>query len=86
MLEMGTFLAILLGTLAGGVLAASHGIGTITSALIAIAAAGLLLSLMMPRAARLRSGAAHRLESVDVDDGRHPHGARIAHRFSVGTR
>lgn len=51
MLEMGTFLAILLGTLAGGVLAAGHGTGTIVGALVAIAAAGLVLSLIMPRAA-----------------------------------
>ena len=51
MLEMGTFLAILLGTLAGGVLAASHGTGTIVGALVAIAAVGLVLSLIMPRAA-----------------------------------
>jgi len=49
MLEMGTFLAILLGTLAGGVLAASHGTGTIVLAMVAIAATGLLLSLAMPR-------------------------------------
>jgi 1-acyl-sn-glycerol-3-phosphate acyltransferase len=51
MLEMGTFLAILLGTLAGGVLAASHGTGTIVGALVGVAAAGLVLSLIMPRAA-----------------------------------
>ena len=51
MLEMGTFLAILLGTLAGGVLAAGHGTGTIVGALVAIAAVGLVLSLIMPRAA-----------------------------------
>jgi 1-acyl-sn-glycerol-3-phosphate acyltransferase len=51
MLEMGTFLAILLGTLAGGVLAASHGTGMIVGALVAIAAVGLVLSLIMPRAA-----------------------------------
>ena len=49
LLEMGTFLAILLGTLAGGVLAASHGTGTIVSALVAIAGTGFLLSLVMPR-------------------------------------
>jgi len=49
MLEMGTFLAILLGTLAGGVLAASHGISTITGVLVFIAGMGFLLSLAMPR-------------------------------------
>ncbi|MEJ1960055.1 MAG: MFS transporter [Gammaproteobacteria bacterium] len=51
MLEMGTFLAILLGTLAGGVLAASHGTHTIIGALAAIAGAGFLMSLAMPRTA-----------------------------------
>jgi 1-acyl-sn-glycerol-3-phosphate acyltransferase len=51
MLEMGTFLAILLGTLAGGVLAASHGTSTIIGALVGISAAGLALSLIMPRVA-----------------------------------
>jgi 1-acyl-sn-glycerol-3-phosphate acyltransferase len=51
MLEMGTFLAILLGTLAGGVLAASHGTGTIVGALVGVAAVGVVLSLIMPRAA-----------------------------------
>jgi len=50
MLEMGTFLAILLGTLAGGALAASHGTATIVGAMVAIAAVGLLMSLAMPRA------------------------------------
>jgi 1-acyl-sn-glycerol-3-phosphate acyltransferase len=50
MLEMGTFLAILLGTLAGGVLAASHGTVTIVGAMVVIAGVGFLLSLAMPRA------------------------------------
>lgn len=49
LLEMGTFLAILLGTLAGGVLAAGHDNATIIAALIAIAAAGFFISLGMPR-------------------------------------
>jgi 1-acyl-sn-glycerol-3-phosphate acyltransferase len=51
LLEMGTFLAILLGTLAGGVLAASHGTTTIIGALTAIAAVGFLMSVAMPRTA-----------------------------------
>jgi 1-acyl-sn-glycerol-3-phosphate acyltransferase len=51
MLEMGTFLAILLGTLAGGVLAASHGTTTMVGAMIFVAAAGFLMSLAMPRTA-----------------------------------
>jgi 1-acyl-sn-glycerol-3-phosphate acyltransferase len=49
MLEMGTFLAILLGTLAGGVLAASHGTTTIIAAVMLVAVAGFLISLAMPR-------------------------------------
>jgi 1-acyl-sn-glycerol-3-phosphate acyltransferase len=49
LLEMGTFLAILLGTLAGGVLASNQGTGIIFGALMAIAAAGFVISLAMPR-------------------------------------
>jgi 1-acyl-sn-glycerol-3-phosphate acyltransferase len=49
MLEMGTFLAILFGTLVGGVLAASHGTTTMVCAMIFVAAAGFLISLAMPR-------------------------------------
>jgi 1-acyl-sn-glycerol-3-phosphate acyltransferase len=51
LLEMGTFLAILLGTLTGGVLAAGNDTAIIVTALIGIAAAGLFTSLAMPRAA-----------------------------------
>jgi 1-acyl-sn-glycerol-3-phosphate acyltransferase len=50
LLEMGTFLAILLGTLLGGVLAAGNDIAIIFTTLVAISIAGLLLSLAMPRA------------------------------------
>jgi len=50
LLEMGTFLAILLGTLMGGVLAAGNDIAIIIAALVGIAGAGLLTSLAMPRA------------------------------------
>ena len=50
LLEMGTFLAILLGTLLGGVLAAGNDIAVIVTTMIAISAAGLLMSLAMPRA------------------------------------
>jgi 1-acyl-sn-glycerol-3-phosphate acyltransferase len=49
LLEMGTFLSILLGTLLGGVLAAGNNTAVIVTTLIAIAAAGFLLSLAMPR-------------------------------------
>lgn len=49
LLEMGTFMAILTGTLAGGVLAAGHDTPMIIGALIAIAAAGFCMSLAMPR-------------------------------------
>jgi 1-acyl-sn-glycerol-3-phosphate acyltransferase len=51
LLEMGTFLAILLGTLAGGVLAAGNDIAVIVAALVGIAGAGFFMSLAMPRAA-----------------------------------
>jgi 1-acyl-sn-glycerol-3-phosphate acyltransferase len=51
LLEMGTFLAILLGTLLGGVLAAADDIAVIVTALVAISAAGFLMSLAMPRVA-----------------------------------
>jgi 1-acyl-sn-glycerol-3-phosphate acyltransferase len=49
LLEMGTFLAILLGTLLGGVLAAGNNTAVIVGTLIAIAGAGFLMSLGMPR-------------------------------------
>ncbi len=51
LLEMGTFLAILLGTLLGGVLAAENDIAVIVTTLIGISAAGFLMSLAMPRVA-----------------------------------
>jgi 1-acyl-sn-glycerol-3-phosphate acyltransferase len=51
LLEMGTFLAILLGTLLGGVLAAGNDMAVIVTTIIAIAAGGFLFSLAMPRAA-----------------------------------
>jgi 1-acyl-sn-glycerol-3-phosphate acyltransferase len=51
LLEMGTFLSILLGTLLGGVLAAGNSTAIIVTTLIAIATAGFLLSLAMPRVA-----------------------------------
>ncbi|MBX5461082.1 MAG: MFS transporter [Steroidobacteraceae bacterium] len=49
LLEAGTFLAILLGTLAGGVLAGSSGTSVIVFALVALAGIGFVLSLAMPR-------------------------------------
>jgi 1-acyl-sn-glycerol-3-phosphate acyltransferase len=49
LLEMGTFLAILLGTLLGGILAAGNDTAIIVATLIAISFAGLVLSLAMPR-------------------------------------
>jgi 1-acyl-sn-glycerol-3-phosphate acyltransferase len=48
LVEMGTFLAILLGTLAAGLLAAAGGIGAIATALIGVAAAGFATSLAIP--------------------------------------
>jgi hypothetical protein len=49
LLEMGTFLAILLGTLTGGVLAAGNDTAVIISGLVSIAGAGFFISLAMPR-------------------------------------
>ncbi|MEP7244556.1 MAG: MFS transporter [Gammaproteobacteria bacterium] len=49
LLEMGTFLAILLGTLAGGVLAAGNDTAVIVTTVVTIAAIGFLMSLAMPR-------------------------------------
>lgn len=49
--EMGTFLAILLGTLAAGLLAEDGSIGTITVTLLVIATAGFACSLAIPRLA-----------------------------------
>jgi 1-acyl-sn-glycerol-3-phosphate acyltransferase len=49
LLEMGTFLAILLGTLLGGVLAAGNDIAVIVTTLLAISIGGLLMSFAMPR-------------------------------------
>jgi 1-acyl-sn-glycerol-3-phosphate acyltransferase len=48
LVEMGTFLAILLGTLAAGLLAAEGSIGTIATALIGVAAIGFATSLAIP--------------------------------------
>lgn len=48
MLETGTFLAILLGTLAAGLLAAESNIGQIIAALLGIAAIGFAASLAIP--------------------------------------
>jgi len=49
MIESGTFLAILLGTLTAGLLAGNAGTGLISTVLIVIAAAGFLTSLAIPR-------------------------------------
>jgi 1-acyl-sn-glycerol-3-phosphate acyltransferase len=49
LIQMGTFLAILLGTLFAGVLASHGHTGTISAALIAIAVAGFAFSLAIPR-------------------------------------
>src|SRR5690606_39851903 len=55
MVEMGTFLAILLGTLAAGLPVAEGRIGLICTALLAIAALGFLVSLAIPRLRPVRS-------------------------------
>jgi 1-acyl-sn-glycerol-3-phosphate acyltransferase len=51
LVEMGTFLAILLGTLAAGVLAAYFGISVVIAVLLAVATAGAIVSLAIPRLA-----------------------------------
>jgi 1-acyl-sn-glycerol-3-phosphate acyltransferase len=56
LLEMGTFLAILLGTLLGGVLVAGGGHGKASLVMLGIAVAGLLTSLAMPRLKPLAPG------------------------------
>jgi 1-acyl-sn-glycerol-3-phosphate acyltransferase len=48
MVEMGTFLAILLGTLAAGLLAADGRLGAIATALIGVAVLGFVTSLSIP--------------------------------------
>lgn len=48
LVEMGTFLAILLGTLAAGLLAAEGSIGAISTALIVVAVAGFATSMSIP--------------------------------------
>jgi 1-acyl-sn-glycerol-3-phosphate acyltransferase len=53
LLEMGTFLAILLGTLCAGIMAAHADAATIGLALIAIAGLGFGVSLMIPRTAAI---------------------------------
>lgn len=49
LVEMGTFLAILLGTLVAGVLAAHGHLGVITATLVAIAVVGFMFSLGIPK-------------------------------------
>lgn len=49
LIQMGTFVAILLGTLFAGLLASHGDIGTICTALLVIAALGFLISLLIPR-------------------------------------
>jgi 1-acyl-sn-glycerol-3-phosphate acyltransferase len=51
LVEMGTFLAILLGTLVAGLLAGHGHIGTITVTLLAIAIVGFVTSLAIPKTA-----------------------------------
>jgi 1-acyl-sn-glycerol-3-phosphate acyltransferase len=51
LVEMGTFLAILLGTLTAGVLASHGHLGLITATLIVIAVAGFVASLAIPKLA-----------------------------------
>lgn len=48
MVEMGTFVAILLGQLLAGILAGLHHLGIMVGALLALSAAGLAVSLLIP--------------------------------------
>lgn len=60
LVEMGTFVSILLGTLAAGVLAArtddASDVGALVGVLVVVAIAGLLASLLMPRLAPAAPG------------------------------
>jgi 1-acyl-sn-glycerol-3-phosphate acyltransferase len=58
LVEMGTFVAILLGTLVAGELAGSAGTGMLVAAMLAVAALGLLASLVMPRLPAVAPGLA----------------------------
>jgi MFS family permease len=79
MLETGTFLAILLGTLSAGMLAGHGNTTWIEASLLIIAVAGFLASLAIPKA-----GAASGLESVDFDAGQSARRPGIAFRTAVG--
>ena len=50
LVEMGTFLAILIGTLAGGLLAGKHDLRAISGSILGVALAGYLVSLKIPSA------------------------------------
>jgi 1-acyl-sn-glycerol-3-phosphate acyltransferase len=50
LVEMGTFLAILIGTLAGGLLAGRHDLKAISASIVGVAALGWLVSLKIPAA------------------------------------
>ena len=50
LVEMGTFMAILLGTLGGGILASQHNVTAIAVAIVAVAVAGYLMARMVPAA------------------------------------
>lgn len=56
LVEMGTFLAILIGTLAGGLLAGRQDMHVIAGSILAVAAAGWLASLRIPPAAPTAPG------------------------------
>ena len=86
LVEMGTFLAILLGTLAAGLLAAEGSIGAISAALIVVAVAGFATSMSIPSLRPAAPDLRSRLATVDVDVGQHPRRARIARRVPVDPR
>ena len=56
LVEMGTFLAILIGTLAGGLLAGRQDIRAISGSIVAVAILGYLVSLKIPEAPAMAPG------------------------------
>ena len=83
---MGTFLAILLGTLAAGLLAADGRHRRDRRRADRSSRRGIRDQPGDPGAAACGAGPAHRLATLDVDVGQHPRGARIARSVPVDPR
>ena len=70
LIEAGTFLAILLGTIAGGLLILlPHGPTIVSACLLAFAGAGWVASLFIPRGEAAAPGLAHQSQHLGRDDG-----------------